>query len=303
MRHFILLSVICCLLSSCGKKDGASNSPGSNPQTQVPSTPGTTSPSIPSIIYDSSVSASDKTLIEQDLNTINELNITTKNYAYILGIEDFSVTSLKKWLTERTKFIVGQTYEHKTLAKPIQEGKSYSPSLIADMLNAEAPKVYTLMSNAGAEIYLNGKDTNIVYSLPINGVQIPIKSPRVGIVKIGEGHFSVNKVSGSDLSSKANRLLRLSVLFHESRHTDGNGSNAAFPHLKCTEGDYKNSYACEGNTNGPYMVEWVLLKHFYDQCTNCTSSELATLQLKIEDKLSRLVSGYKMSDAKPEAIQ
>lgn len=304
MRHFILLSVFCILISACGKKNSSDNplEGGNTPPPTTPATPGAPStPTVQGLTYDTSVSESDKALIEQDFNTINSLNITSTDYKYILGINDFSATTLKKWLLDRTKYIVGKNYSRPALAQVV-ETRDYKPSSIAASLDAETT-IVTLMKNVGAEAYLDGKGKSKVFSLPINGIPIVVKSPRVGIIQLGEGHFSVNRVPGTDLSSLANRLLRLAVLFHESRHTDGNGANAAFPHLKCTSGDYAGSYACEANTNGPYMVEWVLLKHFKTQCTTCSSTELGVLQTKITDKLNRLVEGYKMSDATPEGIQ
>lgn len=306
MHKLLLLSVFCVILSSCGKEADSGKSP--YPGGQVPSdplapatTPGSPSAAMPGISYDVTVPADQRALIEQDLSTLNSINITDSSYTQVLGISDMSSLSLKKWLSDRTKFIIGQSYNDNLLAKVIQN-RSFDPMRLANELDAET-KVVTLMVNLGAAYYRQGKRDSKVYSLPMNGTYIDIKSPRVGIIQIGEGHFSANRVSGTDLSSLANRLLRLTVLFHEARHTDGNGTNVAFPHRTCTSGTYSGNAACEANLNGPYMVELVLLNHFYSQCTNCSSSELSTFQAKIADKLSRLTDDAAYSDPTPEAIR
>lgn len=264
-------------------------------------TPGTPSAVLNSISYDVSVPADQKALIEQDLATLDSLNITDNTYASILDLNDLSTATLKRWLAERTKYIIGQSYNDDLLAH-VSQSRMYQPTKLAAEFAAES-KVVTLMVNLGAAYYRQGKRESQIYSLPINGNYMEVKSPRIGIVQIGEGHFTVNRVTGTDYSSLANRLLRLSVLFHEARHTDGNGTNVAFPHRTCTSGTYAGSAACESNLNGPYMVELAMLYSFYKQCKGCSSSELSTMQTKISDKLSRLTDDAKYSDPTPESIQ
>ena len=107
----------------------------------------------------------------------------------------------------------------------------------------------------------------------------------------------------TDMDSLGNSLLRLSVLFHEARHSDGNGQYAAFPHATCASGDYQGLAACEENLNGPYAVQAILLRYFYSGCTNCTDTEKQGLLLALSDFQSRLQPDAVYHDSRPEGVQ
>lgn len=221
-------------------------------------------------------------------------------YAQLIGVPDFSSNSLVSWLQRRIKVVVGETFDYDGL-KIIGEKRSYNPQIISRD-REEVSEIQTVMFNMGALLYLNGKDDSIVYDLPVMGTVVRVTSPRVGIIQIGEGLFDANSIKGSDVRALVNRLLRIAVFFHEARHADGNGANAAFPHSKCTTGTYKGSSSCESNTNGPYVVEAIMLRQFYDACEGCTTSELDALRAFIADNIGRLLSGHQVRDERPEGI-
>ena len=164
-------------------------------------------------------------------------------------------------------------------------------------------RVVTVMTNTGSAIYLDGKKNNTLYSLKVADDTMVVSTTRVGIIKIGEGLFSSSRTSGFSQDSIAKKLIRLATLFHESRHSDGNGSNAGFPHSKCSSGDFAGYYACESNTNGPYNLESMLLKHFYRSCYNCSESELSAIQISASDAASRLQYGATVKDPTPEYVR
>jgi hypothetical protein len=77
--------------------------------------------------------------------------------------------------------------------------------------------------------------------------------------------------------------VRLSLLLHEARHTDG------WPHEKCPEpfldGEGKEvvspyggrslsgAPACDSNAEGSYGLQYVMLKNIEAHCDSCSSNE------------------------------
>lgn len=255
------------------------------------------------IEFDDSVPEYQKTLLVDDLALVGSLNFSgvTQNDVATLGLNELTPNSLAQFVAERTKFIVGESYDYTTKASTVFSGaiENFSPT------NASDTNVVTVMTNIGGAVYLTGKLLKTVFSLPVAGQTVAVTSPRVGIIKVDPGLFNNSKTSQFSRESYASRLVRLGVLFHESRHSDGNGENASFPHAMCNSGDFSGYYACESNLNGPYMVQAVMLKHFYTVCRNfnCSWSELSALQLAAADAASRLQSGARMEDPTPEGTR
>ena len=194
-------------------------------------------------------------------------------------------------------------------------GSGASPSVYGFVENAglaASSNIVTVMMNLGASLYLTGKnpkDTGstgstqrVEYSLTVNDSAYLINTPRVGIIQIGKGLFTASLIKSSPTDSMANAFIRLAVFFHEARHSDGNGDNAGFPHALCTSGDYKDHYACEMNTNGPYAVQATLARLMRDACTDCTADEKEGMRLLMVDYQSRLQPGAQYSDQRPEAL-
>jgi len=282
-----------CALSGCGN-DNNLTSPFSGNGANGPL----------GIVFDPSVPADQKNYLTGDIETVVSLNMSVnRNQQYVsyVGVSDFSAASLASWLQARTKLIVGESFDYERLAVP-GEKRTYNPQVLADDYDALG-KIQTVMFNLGAYIYLNGKSSSKLYSIQLGTGSYPVLSPRIGIFQIGEGMFQANSIKGSPVESMANRFLRAAVFFHEARHTDGNGSFAALPHSKCTEGDYKGYSSCENNLNGPYVVEALVLSQLYDNCTECSTSERDSMRSFIADNLGRLMKGAEMRDARPEAIQ
>jgi hypothetical protein len=120
---------------------------------------------------------------------------------------------------------------------------------------------------------------------------------------VGSGLFTANSIPNVPLNGFANSLVRLSTYFHESRHSDGNGTTTAFPHAECPSGTFAGEDACDMNLNGPYAIQAILLKYFYNACEarGCTAIELKGLETKFDDFASRLI-GSNTPDARPEAL-
>lgn len=228
---------------------------------------------------------------------------------YTVGISDFSPTTMKAWVRARVKFLVGESYTGSGLTKEPFDSYRTRPQLMSAG-QLDAGKLYTLMVNLGSALYLDGKKNSYIYTVPVANQSVRVTSPRSGIIQIGEGLFIANQISTSDVDSTVNALLRLAVLFHEARHSDGNGQYAAFPHATCTtrSNDPNFGYAgkegaCEQNLNGPYAVQVVMLRNFYGACTDCDSTEKAGILRLIGDYQSRLEPNADWHDDTPEELR
>lgn len=291
MRHALLCFFVVSL-SSCGRK--TSFTPGAQ---GLEGRWG--------IQYDGSVPEDQHKLIEADLATLSSLNLPTPsdNETRIVGNTDFSGRGLMNWLTARVAYIVGESYQWETLKHKEREIEISPRTYEQASLFATAPTIKTVMENTTGYVYLTGREDGAIYSLPLNGNYVLIKTPRRGAIGIGEGLFTTYRIKSSTPDRLANQLLRLAVFFHEARHSDGNGSNACFPHELCPSGTYQGKHACERNLNGPYAVEAVILQAFYRACRGCTRAELDGFNRYIADAESRLLSDAVMSDASPEKME
>lgn len=257
-----------------------------------------------SIKFDSSVPEDQKELLMGDLEFINNLQFSNVSQDDLnkINISELSSDSLGRFIVDRVKYIVGQDFDADNQKTILAYNFNYSPYLFASF-SSPFDRVVTVMTNSGSALYLDGKKNNTIYSIVVAEDNIPITTTRVGIIKIGEGLFNSSRTKNFSEDSVAKKLIRLGTLFHESRHSDGNGSNAGFPHTKCTSGDFAGYYACESNTNGPYNLEAMLLKHFYQSCYNCSESELSAIQISASDAASRLQYGATQKDPSPEYLK
>lgn len=282
-RRWIILVISPFFLASCGlfNKDGAYN-----------------------ITFDSTVPAEQKDLLTGDLELLGELNFSgvTNDDLDKMDLSELSSNSLGAFLQARVRYIVGESYDADSKKTVVSSYFNYYPTRFASF-SSPFDRVVTVMTNTGSAVYLAGKKSNVLYSIDVADENIVVNTTRVGVIKIGEGLFSTTKLRNSSPSSLARRLLRLGTLFHEARHSDGNGTNAGFPHTKCNSGEFAGMYACESNTNGPYNLEAMLMRHFYKACSNCSETELAAIQLTASDAASRLTYGAIKRDPQPEFVR
>jgi len=259
--------------------------------------------------FDSSVPADQRELMELDLSRLNSIELpqaSTDDLATV-GVGALSPIALNDWLSKRTKYIVGESFSWKVNSRIISRSAPKTPVIVAgnvlkDPFSAASAK--TVMWNLGSFLYLDGKEQSQTYAIDLEAERMEVFTPRVGIVQIGEGLFSVNAVKNTPLDAYANSLLRIATYFHESRHTDGNGEHAAYPHTACPSGhQYAELYACENNLNGPYAIQAVLLRYFYSGCQECSETELAGLMLSLADYQSRVLPGAQFRDSRPEALK
>jgi len=261
-----------------------------------------------SVRYDSGVPGWQKDLLEGDLDNLSRLNVNVSNaeYANIIGLSEINASQLNRWLSERLKVIVGEdfqvkyrySYKQRFTSNPEAFSETYTP-LSAAVTNAE---------NTGGLVYLKCKPLGYICDLNLmDGTAIEVRTPRVGVVRIGEGLFSP-RVEGNR-EDRAASFVRLGTLFHEAGHTNGNGAHVCFAHAKCPPGhayydpDPDKGYACDEATNGPYPIGVTILKILYEACgTSCNARQKEQLAGIIADYETRRLDGHTYKDPRPERI-
>lgn len=167
--------------------------------------------------------------------------------------------------------------------------------------------VMTVMSNLGAGIYNLGKENRILVGVNIGpSVRekeiVPVLSPRVGIIQIGKGLFHPNlTITPDEPNNLANSINRLGTLFHEARHSDGNGKSLIFGHAICPSElkEYAGFAACDRNLNGPYSVGVATILEMTKNCkTRCSEAETEVLAMITLDSASRIIKDRSGSTAK-----
>lgn len=259
------------------------------------------------IVLDGSVPEDQRDLIDLDLSNLSRLNLSASSTdLQVLGVRSFSGSDLLSWYRTRVSFMVGESFDYAEQAS-IVGSLSYRPQLFSttqlgnELLDQNS--LTTIMVNIGSALYRYGKLNSEILTLDVGGQTIYIKSPRVGVIQIAEGLFTSWSVRGTDRDTLANSLIRLSVYFHEARHSDGNGDNVTFPHAKCPDWhDYAGNYSCDSAANGPYVVDSIMLRNLRTACAGCSNAELQTFKAFQADAESRLLPNSTNKDIRPEQI-
>lgn len=256
-----------------------------------------------SFLFASDLPARQKQTVLSDLNVLNQLQFSDQQgkASRVFGVP-LNSENLKQWLSERSRYIVSETFNYSASVKVVTPNFIY-PN--ADLLpyrevtpkqknNDDSQKIVTVMTNMGAHIYVQGKKAKNLLSADIAGIgPVTITSPRTGIFKVGEGLFvPLIKEDSNDYVSFGNSLRRLAVYFHEARHSDGNGKSLGFLHAPCpaSKGVLEGFYACDRNQNGPYTIEGSFLRSAVDSCRNCNRREKEALRNIYADKFNRVVT-------------
>jgi hypothetical protein len=295
------------------------------------------------ITLSNSIDLDMRTKIDKDLKNLDSMifyKTVEPRTLKVMGLLSLSSHTLSRWLGQRVNYIISDesdsTADLLTMKNifisqngvdfPNSEILPYSLDVssrfhknLAETSNSNngSQASMIVMSNLGTALYMDGKDSNTIYGMNIvssktlENKKVIIKSPRAGIIQIGEGLFSPDlTINESNADAISNSILRLSVFFHEARHSDGNGKSLGFYHANCPKThDYADQPACDENLNGPYAVGTLVLKEMVKNCSlHCNEAEKETLKTIIVDFYSRIIDkthkGEKSTDwdATPETI-
>lgn len=294
----LCLAIALGTLSSCGSKSSDKKEGDMQPHIAIPVVPN-------KIQYESNVSAQRKEALNEAVSFIHKFPLSEKDSSSeklmkLMKISDVHPETLQKWMEERVHVVIDEkthpssdlVYTDSTLAYPEAD---QLPNILEDeKLNMEKDDAQVMMSNMGVAAYLEGKVKKKLGKLILAGIgEIPVMSPRVGLLQIGAGLFADE---GKNLQNVLLAAVRAKTLFHEARHSDGHGKTVGFLHTKCPSGhDYANMYACDASKNGPYMIGAEMLKGFLEACQySCTELTKTALKVTYFDNLDRVLSKYQL---------
>jgi hypothetical protein len=255
--------------------------------------------------------------IGQDLNYL--MNMPTwkpldEKERLLFGSDSVESQDLYKWLDSRIGFLIPKESDNRNL---IVLGEDFNQYPKFDIFPIDVGELFlftdngsrTLMSNYGVSYYFFGKRISKIVKVDLskhfNGYHEPLSvySPRIGIISIHENIFKSNLYISPMGRKSADSILRISYLFHEARHSDGNGKSLGFYHMKCPPGtDYAGLLACDRSSNGSYMIGAVFLKKSLEVCADCTEEEKDSLRLHYFDSKSRVMTKAVLSPDEVEEI-
>jgi hypothetical protein len=262
------------------------------------------------LLFSSTVTDKQVAQLRQDLSTNVSLPDEPKTEK-VMGVGSLSDSDLKQWLADRVGYIVGESEKEDSNLVAIQKYQ-YPDKIFPDFEEpANLPKptpnphsggqsepVPTMvMANVGTSFYYIGKSKGVLVGYKFTSAQgqqvVPMTSPRVGIIKVGEGLFGMLPYEEKP-TSIVNVWFRLSTLFHEAHHSDGNKKSLGFPHAVCPTGHpYYNYNACDREINGAYGVEAFLVNQVRKTCmanNTCDAKEAEILGLMVTDSVSRVLA-------------
>ena len=267
-------------------------------------------------------------MIKQDFNFLDKVEIPdlSERESEIFGIpyhvdQTKSKNEFRNWIYSRIHFFIKDTSSEKLINKikvyktdvdfpqaldfPRYDYFSFGTESLQLENDLSGKSTFQessekFMSNIGTPIYFTGKLQHVSYKLKMRSgtlshSEIIVNSPRVGVIQLGSALDDVKYlINSSNVEAFSNRILRLSILFHEARHSDGNGNSLGFLHTRCPKGhSYSGAFACDFNTNGPYTVGAEVAKILLRTCKTCTLFEKEKMNLLILDSLSRRVGKEK----------
>ncbi len=293
--------------------------------------------SIGKIKFDDRISRRYFRLMAEDLERIGSVplkphSIRNAQIKHLMGLDDVSPESLRNWLEVRVSHVLGENFPHHSLGQVgfVQE-TSLTPVSMTAMMNMGAHFFYEYFWKIGKKYILN---------IPGHG-RVSIESPRTGVIQLGAGHFMRSDgEENENFGNIAYSLIRLSTLYHEARHSDGNSKSQwfgmndpiiknqnlwdqlfpgedpalvmktgslTFRHVKCPPvlKLYAGKYACDFNQNGPYTVGAEFLQAILNSCRMCSVKDREVLNTSMLDSYYRQleVVSYSPDQSKPSVQQ
>lgn len=265
--------------------------------------------------YSSGVRPHQVELLNQDLVRLD--TVTYKDVdgelQRIYKLNEVNAKEMKDWLRLRARVIVHNAHPlDASTIRMVQGDVSYpNPDQMPPAFGgankedeSEDGDPNVVMSNIGGILYLFGKQTRALVGLEVEGVGlVEVKSPRVGIFRIGGALFAPlsSQFTREDLGNRVHSIFRLSTLFHESRHGDGRGKTMLFSHSVCPPGhDLAGAGGCDQAANGPYRIEALFQAAVREGCTDCTPFENEVLSLLQLDSENRILSPLRAGAPDPD---
>lgn len=249
-------------------------------------------------------------ILLQDLERLDRLNLDAREMLEWLEervhyIVDQKTFKTSRWYLGKQLFVVGTDINY-----PFNQKAALSGTELLSQIEEENENAVTVMSNVGAAVYIQGKNERKLYQMKIPTAlfkteNVLVDSPRAGVIQIGPGLFESRfNINNANPDSVANSIHRLSVLFHEARHSDGHAESLGFVHVRCPKGhDYEGLYACDAYQNGAYAISAQVTEKMLNACNDqCSTREEEILKLVILDAKNRIM-GKTFGNPSPEKLK
>lgn len=256
------------------------------------------------LAIDSEFSKEQRTLIYDDLEFLSnlapwkELDRETKKSTDFTGV---TPAEQRSWLDERVKFLLRHSRDNGLLFYGGGHGVLFPhpedlPNDMENLYTVENDYQQVMMANLGVAYYLFGKMRKQLISVDFEdrmpGVanRLAITGPRAGLVEVKEEFFKKDLSISGKGNEPSDRVLRLSFLFHEGRHSDGHAESLGFFHTTCPEGhDYAGRLACDTPVNGAYQISASFLRKTMEVCDSCSERNKEALKLAYLDARNRIL--------------
>ena len=302
-------------------------------------------PNSKAIVFDRSLPLAYQRIIENDLENLcrqidynletEEARAARETITRFFEIEEVDCVQLRDWLEERIKLIVYFTTLEELNARIIfQRGNKLKELSLLDrigkkfsgfMNNLEIKYVLNFRgqaANLGKTLYNTSQlpeeraryvdpfqdSDNYFRYMGANGEEglLPLTTPRVGIILVMENFFSYRTFPDPTTAySVANGILRISILVHEARHSDGRGDNATFSHVSCSDGSEQSTLKflvgrnCDNALNGSYGLQAAFLDYAILACHSCNAGEKSRLSWYLDKMKEKIIKGSGFVDARP----
>lgn len=263
------------------------------------------------IYLDDSLGKSRQDILKQD---IEKLASDYSNYSSLNSIFNDHLNSganLISWLNKRVKYLFYGNFLTKHYDKSISVADTSYLKFPdqdrlplfddASSLRSESTAA-VIMQNESASFYYTGKKNKALleFQHPYRDeIKITIDSPRAGIISVQSGWDRTStELNPNSKNSAVNFINRISVLFHEAKHSDGHAENLAYFHSLCPNtypgSDTKHSYAgmraCDKMINGPYRIQVELIKVLLKKySTELNIRGRTLLEVVVADYASRII--------------
>lgn len=265
--------------------------------------------------FDSTVSSDAKTVIQSDLKALAAWEDDSRPDAFeklegLAGLDAVSAETLSEWLMDRVTYFYPATGENFNIAVVKSSIKKIFPLAVPG-----APANGIVAANMGPQVYeayrVNKDSGADGILLTLNGKSVDFLGLRTGLVFLGSAF--ANPAGASEGLRTANSIFRLSALFHEARHSDGNVAadtlgmlHAACPGDGSVPVEYAGLLACDQMANGPYHIGAQFMEVLMGLCDSvCSDSEKAQLEAVRLDYISRILvpldeTHYVDAEAEPD---
>jgi len=253
------------------------------------------------LIFSKQVPKNQSDLLKSDIAKLGKISFNHADPLMLrmMGIPNTNSSSLGAWLSDRVHYIVEESYDIQKSISLLDPNYLYNnanelPDLLGKSpLDKAQSGPFTVMANIGGAIYLEGKKSGYLFGLHVDGAGVvKLSSPRVGMLKIGEGMFKIYQINPAHgITETSASMARLAVLFHEARHSDGHGRSLSFLHALCPLGhEYAGNFACDNYLNGAYAVGAMTMRAMAESCANCNKMEKAWMRIEYLDSFSRILA-------------